>query len=72
MFSYNSNKTRYCTIGIGPHWERRFEVYEKTAFDGEGWSLRFWTTNAEAGKKYWESIKDEPIKDDTLPWIDFD
>ena len=63
--TYNSKGNMYWCEGIGNTW---FEIWEKNC---TGWKLRCWFSDVEKGLKYWEEIKDEPIQDYRLPWIEW-
>ena len=66
--TYNSKGNMYWCESIGPYMNTRFEIWEKNCM---GWELRCWFRDAVKGLKYWEEIKDEPIQDYRLPWIDW-
>ena len=66
--TYNSKGNMYWCKGIGPYMNTRFEIWEKNYM---GWSLRYWYSNFELGLEHWEEIKNEPIQDCRLPWIDW-
>lgn len=63
--TYNSKGNMYwCTDNMNT----RFEIWEKNCM---GWELRCWFGDVVKGLKYWKEIKDEPIQEYRLPWIDW-